>query len=178
MVTKILAVLAVVVILLVGFAAMQPDSFRVDRAVDVKAPPEKVFPLINDFHNWPKWSPWEKMDPDMVRVLSGAEKGQGAVYSWKGNKKVGSGRMDILESSAPARVLIQLDFIEPFSARNTVEFTLTPVDGGTHVNWAMYGPSNLVSKMISLFCSMDKMIGKDFEAGLAAMAAAAEKMEK
>jgi hypothetical protein len=175
MLKKILLAAAALIVLFLAYAATRPNSFRVERSADMKAAPEKVFPLINDFHNWPLWSPWEKLDPAMTRTHSGEPAGKGAAYAWKGNKAVGEGRMEILESSAPARVLIQLDFIAPFAARNTAEFTLSPAGGGTHVTWAMYGPANFMTKVMGVFCNMDKMVGKDFEAGLAAMAAAAEK---
>ncbi len=172
---KILIVLVVLLAALLGFAATKPDTFRVERSTTIKAPPEKIFPLINDFHNWGAWSPWEKMDPAMKRTHSGAASGKGAVYEWQGNSKVGAGRMEILESSPPSRIRIKLDFIEPFEGHNTAEYTLDGKGGSTTVTWAMYGPANFMSKLMQVFVSMDSMVGKDFEAGLANMKAVAEK---
>lgn len=163
----LVVVVAVVVVLVL--AASRPDSFRVERTALIQAPPEKVYALIEDFHVWPQWSPFEKLDPDMKRTFSGAEKGQGAVYAWAGNSKAGEGSMKIVETTQATRVTIALDFLKPFKASNTAEFTLLPRDGGTEVTWAMYGPSPFVTKIIHLFFSMDGMVGKDFEAGLASL---------
>ena len=156
------------------YAATRPDSFRLERSTAIKAPTEKVHALIDDFHNWPSWSPWENKDPAMKRTYSGAPKGKGTVYDWDGNKNVGLGRMEITDS-APAKIIIKLDFFKPFEAHNTTEFTLTPQGETTKVTWAMYGPSPYISKLMTIFCSMDRMVGKDFEAGLAKMKAEAEK---
>lgn len=163
----VVVVLAVIVVLVL--AASRPDSFRVERTARIQAPPEKVFAFIEDFHRWPQWSPFEKLDPDMQRNFSGAEKGRGAVYAWAGNSKAGEGRMEIIESTPASRVTIALDFFKPFKASNTAEFTLLPRDGGTDVTWAMYGPTPFVAKIMHLFFSMDSMVGKDFEAGLATL---------
>ncbi|WP_207884005.1 SRPBCC family protein [Pseudomonas sp. 30_B] len=163
----VVVVLAVIVVLVL--AASRPDSFRVERTARIQAPPEKVFAFIEDFHRWPQWSPFEKLDPDMQRSFSGAEKGRGAVYAWAGNSKAGEGRMEIIESTPASRVTIALDFFKPFKASNTAEFTLLPRDGGTDVTWAMYGPTPFVAKIMHLFFSMDSMVGKDFEAGLATL---------
>ena len=170
----VIALVAVVAGILV-FASTKPDSFRVERAASIQAPPEKVFAFINDFHNWDAWSPWEKLDPDMKRSHSGAPKGKGAVYSWEGNSKVGAGRMEIIESTPPSRILIKLDFIKPFEGHNTAELTLVSKGATTDVAWAMYGPTPFVSKVMQVFVSMDILIGKDFESGLANLKAAAEK---
>lgn len=161
----VIVVVAVVVVL--ALAASRPDSFRVERTTRIQAPPEKVYALIEDFHLWPQWSPFEKLDPDMKRTFSGAAKGQGAVYAWAGNGKAGEGRMEITEVTPATRLTIALDFLKPFKANNTAEFTLLPRDGGTEVTWAMYGPTPFVAKIMHLFFSMDSMVGKDFEAGLA-----------
>jgi hypothetical protein len=162
-------VLVVAVAALLGFAAMKPDTFRIQRAASIKAPAEKIFTLINDFHNWGSWSPWEKMDPALKRTYSGAASGTGAVYEWVGNKQVGQGRMEIAGASSPSKVTIKLDFIKPFKAHNTAEFTLQTQGDSTNVTWAMEGRQPFMFKVMSLFFSMDKMIGKDFEAGLANM---------
>ena len=157
------------------FAATRPDNFRVERSVTIKAPPEKIYPYFDDFNRWAAWSPWEKLDPAMKRSFSGPPAGKGSVYSWEGNSKVGEGRMEILESSPSSKLLIKLDFIKPFEGHNTTEYTLVPSGGMTQVTWAMYGPAPYVSKLMGVFVSMDSMIGKDFEAGLANLKAAAEK---
>jgi hypothetical protein len=171
--------IAIVVLGLVAgvlaIAATKPDTFRVERSVSIQAPPEKIFPLIDDFHNWGAWSPWENRDPAMKRTHSGAARGKGAAYAWEGNNAVGSGRMTIAESSAPSKVTIDLDFLKPFEAHNVADFTLTPEGGATKVTWAMHGPSPFFSKVMQVFLSMDAMVGKDFEAGLANLKAAAEK---
>lgn len=169
-----IAVLVLIAVLLV-FAATRPDTFRVERTTSIKAPPEKVFAFINDFHRWDAWSPWEKMDPAMKRTHSGSASGKGAVYEWEGNDKVGKGRMEIMESSPPSRIAIKLDFFKPFEAHNTAEFTLKVQGDDTEVSWAMHGPSPYLAKLMQLFLSMDSMVGKDFETGLANLKTAAEK---
>jgi uncharacterized protein YndB with AHSA1/START domain len=172
---KTIAIVAVAVVAaILGYAATLPDDFRVQRSTAIKAPPEKIFALINDFHRWDGWSPWEKMDPAMKRTFSGAPAGKGAAYAWQGDRKVGEGRMEIVEASAPSKVAIKLDCLKPFEAHNTATFTLEPKGESTNVTWAMDGPSPYVAKLIGVFVSMDKMIGNDFETGLANMKAAAE----
>ncbi len=167
----ILIVLAIIVVLVL--ASMKPDVFRLERNTRIGAPTDKIFGLINDFHRWAAWSPWEKMDPGMQRTVSGEPSGKGAVYAWKGNKKVGEGRMEILESTS-SRIVINLDFLAPFEAHNTAEFTLTPAAGETRVNWSMQGPTPFVGKIMHVFMNMDRMVGKDFEKGLTAMKSVAE----
>ena len=157
------------------FATTRPDSFRVERTATIKAPPEKVFGLINDFHQWGSWSPWEKLDPAMQRTHSGPAQGKGAAYAWQGNSKVGEGRMEILQSTPSSKIDIQLDFIKPFEGHNTAEFTLQPQGDSTQVIWVMHGPAPFITKLMGVFVSMDSMIGKDFEAGLANLRSAAEK---
>jgi uncharacterized protein YndB with AHSA1/START domain len=173
---KMIALIVVVLIAAVlGLAATKPDTFRVERAATIKAPPEKVYVLVNDFHQWTQWSPWERMDPAMQRTHSGASSGTGAVYAWEGNKKVGKGRMEIVDSAAPSKVTIKLDFLEPFEAHNTAEFVLTTQGDATTVTWAMTGPNLFLGKVMSVFASMDSLVGKDFESGLANLKAVAEK---
>ncbi len=172
---KILIAIVLVIAAVLIFAATRPDTFQVERAATIKAPPDKVFALINDFPNWQAWSPWEGLDPNMKRTMGATTQGKGAVYEWEGNGDVGKGRMEIVESTPPSKVGIQLDFIEPFEAHNTAEFTLTPEGDGTKVTWAMHGPMPYISKLMTLFVDMDKMIGKDFEAGLAKLKSVAEK---
>jgi len=173
---KIIALVFVVLIVaLLVFAATKPDTFHVQRSASIKAPPEKIFPLINDLHSWGAWSPWEKMDPAMKRNFSGAANGKGAVYEWEGNHNVGKGRMEITETSPPSQVVIKLDFIKPFEAHNIAEFMMDSKDDSTNVTWAMHGPTPYMAKVIHIFFSMDSMVGKDFETGLANLKTIAEK---
>ena len=172
---KIAIALAVLIIGILGFAATKPDTFRVERAAGIKAPPEKVFALINDFKRWDAWSPWEKKDPAMKRTWGAVTSGKGAIYAWDGNSDVGKGSMEIAESVAPSRVALKLDFEKPFEGHNVVTFTLEPKGDVTNVTWAMQGPAPFITKVIQVFCDMDSMVGKDVEAGLAVMKAAAEK---
>ncbi len=170
---------AIAIVLLIAgvliFAATKPDTFRVQRAASIKAPPEKVFALINDFKRWDAWSPWEKKDPAMKRTLGVTTSGKGATYAWEGNKDVGQGSMEIAESVPPSKVTIKLDFVKPFEAHNIVEFTLEPKGNVTNVKWTMQGHTPYFAKIIHVFIDMDSMVGKDFEAGLANLKAVAEK---
>ena len=163
----IAVVLAIIIAIVLVLAATKPDTFRIERQATIHAPAEKIFPLIADFHQWLNWSPWEGRDPALKRTYSGAERGKGAVYAWEGNKNVGSGRMEILEANSPSLVKIQLDFLKPFEAHNTAEFTMQPHGGATNIVWAMTGPAPFISKLMQVFMSFDSMIGKDFETGLA-----------
>jgi hypothetical protein len=158
-------VLAVVVVLILALA--KPDTLRVQRSITVRALPEEIFPLINDFHRWGNWSPYEHKDPAMKRSYSGAASGKGAVYGWEGNKNVGSGRMEILDAAAPSKIVVKLDFFTPFEGHNTAEFTMLPQGDATNVTWLMHGPAPFMSKVMQVFINMDNMIGKDFEIGLA-----------
>jgi uncharacterized protein YndB with AHSA1/START domain len=177
---EILAIIAVVLAIAIAvvliLAATKPDTFTVQRAAVVKAPPEKIFSLINDFHQWGTWSPWEGKDPGMKRTYSGTASGRGAVYAWDGNKNVGSGRMEILDASSPSKIVIKLDFFKPFEAHNTAEFTMLPQgDGATNISWVMHGPAPFMSKMMQVFMNIDKMVGKDFEIGLSNLKKLTEK---
>jgi uncharacterized protein YndB with AHSA1/START domain len=176
---QILVIVAVVIAVAIAavliIAATRADKFSVQRAATINAPAEKVFPLIADFHEWRKWSPWEDRDPDLKRSYSGNERGKGAIYAWDGNKNVGSGRMEILEANAPSLVKIQLDFLKPFEAHNIAEFTMLPQGSATNLIWVMSGPAPFMSKVMQVFMSFDKMVGKDFEAGLAKIKSNAEK---
>ncbi|WP_426702596.1 SRPBCC family protein [Rhodanobacter sp. Col0626] len=175
MLKTILIIIVVLIAAVLVFAATRPDTFKVERVTTIKAPPERIFALINDFHQWASWSPYEKLDPAMKRDFSGAASGEGAVYAWKGNSKVGQGRMEITQSSPTSKIIIQLDFIRPFEGHNIAEFTLQPHGDVVDVRWSMHGPSSYISKLMSVFFSMDRMIGKSFEAGLANLKAVAEK---
>jgi uncharacterized protein YndB with AHSA1/START domain len=173
-----LGVVGVVIVFILGVAAIgatKPDESVVSRSVQINAPPEKVFPLVNDFRHWPQWSPWEKLDPDLQRTYSGSASGEGSHYAWHGNDDVGSGEMTITESTPHSRVLIALHFITPFEATNVTDFSFTPRGPQTQVVWTMRGPASFMMKMMSVIFDFDAMIGKDFDAGLAAMKAAAER---
>jgi carbon monoxide dehydrogenase subunit G len=176
---KTITVIGIVAVVLLAalfiYAATKPDVFRVQRAASIKAPPEKIFPFVNDLHRFGAWSPYEKKDPAMKRTFSGPESGSGAVYEWDGDKNVGQGRMEISETSPPSRVTIRLDFLRPFEAHNMVEFTLVPKGDATDVTWAMQGPVPYVAKIMHVFFDMDSMVGKDFEAGLANLKSITEK---
>jgi len=172
-ITIILAVLIAVVVIVVALAARKPDTFTYSRSTRVNAPPEKIAPLVSDFRKWRGWSPYEDRDPELKRTYSGKESGVGSIYAWEGNKNVGSGRMEILEST-PNEVRIKLDFFAPFKASNIALFTFTPRSGATEVVWAMTGQNVFIGKVMSVFMDMDKMVGKDFETGLASMKASAE----
>ena len=170
----LLVVLAIVAILV--FALTKPDTFLVERTTTINASPEKVASLINDFHRWNDWSPWAKLDPDMKTTYSGPASGVGSVYEWEGNSKVGKGRMEIL-SVQPEKTSIKLDFLKPFEGHNIADFVLEPEgSSATRVTWVMYGPLTFIpGKLMSVFTSMDSMIGDDFQRGLANLKAAAEK---
>ena len=152
---------------------MADKTFHVSRETTVAAPPERLHDLINDFHEWQKWSPWEGLDPAMDRAYAGPASGVGATYAWKGNRQAGEGRMEIIESE-PQRIGVDLLFAAPMKAHNRVDFTLTPTADGTKVTWAMSGPQNIVMRVMSKFWSMEKMIGPDFEKGLGQLKRAAE----
>lgn len=173
---KTLGIVVLVLVLgVLAVAASRPDTFRVERATTIKAPPEKVFALINDFRAWVQWSPWERMDPSMKRVYSGAASGPGAVYAWDGDKKVGQGQMEITAAVPAERVAVKLDFARPFEAHNTAEFALRRQGDSVTVTWTMQGPNPFIGKVMSVFVSMDSIVGKDFESGLANLKAVAEK---
>jgi uncharacterized protein YndB with AHSA1/START domain len=159
--------LAAIVAALFGFASRKPDSYRVTRTVVTSAPADKLFTLINDFHNWEQWSPYEKLDANMQKTFSGPPQGQGATYEWMGNKKAGAGTMKITSATPSRKVSIAMVFLKPFKSESTIDFILEPNGAGTNVTWAMLGKNMFVSKLMTVFVSMDKLIGKDFEEGLA-----------
>ncbi|ANT49072.1 SRPBCC family protein [Mesorhizobium amorphae] len=175
MLATILIILLAIVAAVLLYAATRPNDFVVSRSASIKAPAEVIFPLINDFRRWPSWSPYEKLDPDMKRTLSGAESGKGAAYAWQGNSKAGVGRMEITNSVPSSLVALKLDFEKPFRANNTVDFTLTPSGEDTTVSWAMRGGRPFIAKLMGLFMNFDTLIGRDFEAGLANLKRAVEK---
>jgi uncharacterized protein YndB with AHSA1/START domain len=175
---KILAIVAVILVVailgLLAYASTRPDTFRVQRAAAIKAPPERIFPLVNDLQAWRNWSPYERKDPEMQRSFSGPAAGVGARYAWAGDKTVGSGSMEIVESLPNRRIAMRLDFIKPFESTNQAEFTLEPAGDSTMVTWAMTGPLTLMFKLVHLVLDVDAMVGRDFEAGLADLKTQAE----
>lgn len=149
------------------YAATRADAFRIERSISINASPKKIFPHINNLHQWEAWSPWEKLDPELKRTYNLTPKGQGAVYEWSGNKHVGQGRMEIIESSPPTHITLKLDFKTPFESHNFVEFNLLSQGESTTVTQSMYGPIPYLSKLLGLFFSMEKMVGEKYEEGLA-----------
>lgn len=166
--------LAALAALVLAYAARRPDTFRIARSTRIAAPPEAIFPLISDLRKLALWNPYETKDPDMQRAYSGAESGPGQRYDWDGNRNIGKGALLVREASAPSRVAIDLIMVAPMAARNRLEFTLRPEGGATDVTWAMEGRSPLVAKVLHFVCDMDRMVGTDFEAGLARLKALAE----
>jgi hypothetical protein len=172
---KTVAIVIVVLIAIVLiYAATRPDTFHVERSISIKAAPEKIFPLINDFHQWNEWTPYNK-DPAMKKIYSGNTSGKGAAYAWEGNKEVGKGAISITGTTPPTKVEFDLHMIEPFEGHNQVIFTLNTTGDSTAVTWGMDGTRNYIVKVMGLFLSMDQMVGKDFETGLAKLKALAEK---
>lgn len=173
---KIAAVLVVAVVLVLLFAATKPNSFRVERKVLIKAPPEKVYAWLDDPKRTAEWSPWEKKDPHMKKTFSGAAKGVGAVYEWDGNNEIGAGRLEITAAAVPKTVVMDMQFLRPMKGRSVAEYVVTPQAGGmSEVAWSISGPMPFMSKVICLFMNMDKMIGGDFEKGLADLKTIAER---
>jgi len=170
----IVIVLACIVIGILAFAATKPNTLRVHRSASIKAAPEKIFACINDFHKWTQWSPYEKKDPNMKKSYSGAASGKGAVYEWDGNGHVGKGRIEIADSLPSSKITMNLFFEKPFKGQNVVDFILSPKNNATEVTWDMRGQSAFMAKVASIFIDMDKMIGGDFEAGLANLKAITE----
>ena len=174
-----LKTIAIVIVVLIGgvlaYAATRPDELRVERTLLIKAPPDKVFPYVNDLKAWAAWSPYEKKDPAMARTFGSVTVGKGAVYEWNGNSNVGQGRMEIAESTPSSKIAIKLDFIKPFEGHNVATFSFEPKGEATQVSWTMTGPSAYITKLMGVFFNMDKMIGDDFAAGLANLKAQAEK---
>jgi len=165
---------AVVIVLLLLAITTRPSTFHIERAITIAAPPESAFAQVNDFHAWGAWSPWEKIDPQMKRTFAGAPSGTGAIHAWNDNREIGEGRMTIVTSDEPSRVAIKLEFFEPFAATNDATFTFAPAPHGTKVTWAMDGRNNFMGKAISLVMNMDRMIGGNFERGLADLKTVAE----
>ena len=171
---KVALAFVVLVALILVVAAFQPADFKVERSATIGAPVEVVFAQVSDFHNWGAWSPWEKLDPNMKKSYEGPPSGAGSITSWVGNHEVGEGKMTMTEAGANALIRIKLEFLKPFAATNLAEFNFKTDGAATTVSWSMSGQKNFPMKLFSLFMSCDKMIGGDFEKGLAAMKAVAE----
>ncbi|MGH7230595.1 MAG: SRPBCC family protein [Nitrospiraceae bacterium] len=174
----ILIAIAVLVIVLVVIVALQPKEFRVARSTTISASPPAAFAQVNDFHKWEAWNPWGKTDPTMKQTYEGAPAGPGAIYTWVGNKEVGEGRMTITESRPSDLIRIKLEFFRPFAATNTAEFTFKPEGNQTAVTWSMTGENNFMAKAVHLFMNMDKMVGGQFDKGLAEMKSIVEAAPK
>ncbi len=176
---KTLGIIAAVLVVLAAglliYASSRPDTFSVQRSVSIKAPPEKIYPLINNLRSFNAWDPFSKKDPGIKRTYGGPESGKGARYEWQGNRQVGSGRIEITGTTSPSSVAMKLDMTTPMEAHNTVQFTLEPKGDTTTVTWAMKGPSPLIAKVMDATFGMDRMVGGEFENGLANLKALAEK---
>jgi uncharacterized protein YndB with AHSA1/START domain len=178
---KVLMVVVVVILAIVIFAALRPDTIRLQRAVIIKAPPEKIFALIDDFHRWKEWAPQDKEDTTMSRSYGGPASGAGAASRWSSSGSAGQGEMTIRESVAPRRIVVEVDWVKPFAAHNVNEFTLEPAEGSsgglqqaTQVTWKMQGTNLFIMKVMSVFVNMDRVVGKHFESGLGNLKAVAE----
>jgi hypothetical protein len=178
MIKKLLLALVAAVAIFVVVVSMQPAAFRVTRSATIAAPAPKVFELINDFHRWDDWSPWAKLDPAMKTTFEGPASGEGSIYTWSGDSKVGKGRMTLVQCKSNEVVGVKLEFIEPMAAVNATEFQLKPQGDQTTVVWTMDGTNNFAGKAFCMFINMDKMVGGDFEKGLAQLKTAAEAKAK
>jgi len=171
----LLLVAAVVVAAVLIYATTKPDRFQIARSVAIKAPPEKIFPLIDNPRAFNSWNPFLRKDPATKVTYRGPASGKGAGHEWDGNRNVGRGSVEITDSQPPSRILMKLDMISPMEAHNRVEFSLQPQGDSTQVTWAMSGPSPYISKVMTTVLSMDRMVGGEFEKGLADLKALAEK---
>jgi hypothetical protein len=176
MLKTIFIIFVVLVVAILIFASTKPDIFQVQRSITINAPADRIFNIINNHHNWSAWSPWEKLDPSMKKTFSGADSGVGAIFEWDGNKKAGAGRSEIMESIPPSKIIFKLDMIRPFEGHNTVGFVLeTQQDATTKVTWSMHGQQAYFAKLMSVFIDCGKMVGRDFDEGLANLKILAEK---
>jgi uncharacterized protein YndB with AHSA1/START domain len=169
MLKRVLTIVGVAVVLFLAFVATRPGRYRVERSAVVAAPAESVYGAVADLRRWAEWSPWEKLDPQMKKEYAGAAGAVSSTYYWNGNKKVGEGRLTLIEGSAPSRVVYRLEFLRPWTSVATTEFTFAPEAEATRVTWAMLGENGFAAKFFGLFMNMDSMIGKDFEKGLASL---------
>ena len=174
MLKLIVLVTVVLLAIVLVYAASRPDTIHVERSIDIKASPENIFGLINDFRQWNDWTPYNK-DPAMKKSYSGSASGKGSMYAWEGNKEVGQGEISITGSTPTSEVALDLHMIKPFEARNSVLFSLSKAGNSTRVTWSLDGRQNFISKFMGLIFNMDKMIGGDFEVGLARLKTAAER---
>ena len=177
----LLGAVVMIVVLIAVFLIMvmlQPSHYQVERTATINAPAPVVFGLVNDFHKWETWSPWEKLDPAIKKSFEGPPAGTGSMYSWSGNSEVGEGKITITESRPSDLVKLRLEFIKPFAATSVTDFTFTPSGNSTNVKWTMAGENNFIAKAFSMFMNMDKMVGGDFEKGLAQMKKVAESAPK
>ena len=174
MVLRIAMAVAAFIAVVLVFAATKPNTFRVRRSAVIDAPPEKIFALVNDFHNWYRWAPQDKEDSTMRRTYSGAQSGRDAVSEWHSNGSAGRGRMAIIESAPSTRISIETDFTKPFVAHNLNEFVLEPAGSGTRITWTMQGTNLYLMKIMGTFVNMDRMMGKHFETGLNSLKIVAE----
>ena len=166
---KVAVAVALAVIVVVVVVATRPSAFSITRSARIAAPPAAVFAQVNDFHNWPAWNPWAALDPAMKETYEGTPSGPGAIYTWVGNHHAGAGRMTISDSRPAELIRITLEFFRPFAATNTTEFTFRPEGDQTLVTWSMSGRNNFVAKAMCLVVNMDRMVGGQFEKGLAKM---------
>lgn len=166
---RIVRIVLMLIVLFLVFVNSRPSTFHVERSATINAPADSLYPRIANLHAWDAWSPWAKLDPSMKQEYAGTDATVGANYSWTGNDKVGAGRMTLAELQPTSKVAIKLEFLKPFKSTNTSTFSLAPEGAGTHVTWAMDGPMNFMSKFMCLFVSMDKMVGGDFDKGLASL---------
>lgn len=174
----VLIALVLFVVALFGMVAMQPAEFRVERSASMAAPVGEVFAQVNDLHNWQQWSPWAKRDPAMQTIFEGPSAGVGAISRWVGNNEVGEGSMTILESRPDELIRFKLEFLKPFEATNDVVFRFVPEGENTRVTWSMTGSNNFIGKAVHMLMDMDKMVGGDFEQGLAQLKAQVEESSR
>jgi uncharacterized protein YndB with AHSA1/START domain len=175
MVLIFIIIVAAVIVAILGFAMTKPNTLWVQRSTSINAPPETIFDLINDFHNWSIWAPHDNMDPTMKRTYSGPATGKGAVSDWVSNGRAGRGRMAIVESVPTSKISILVDFVKPFETHNLNEFNLEPAGNSTNVTWTMEGMNLYPMKLMSIFVDMESMFGKHFETGLSSLKIVAER---
>jgi hypothetical protein len=174
MLKRILLAIVAIVLAFSGYVALQPSTFRIERSAIAVAPVERVFAEVNDFRNWQTWSPWAKLDPNAKATFEGPASGEGAVFRWAGNADVGEGSMTLLESRPNEHILIRVDFVKPWAGTNATEFTFKPDGPRTIVTWAMTGKQGFLEKAVCVFMNPDKMVGGQFEKGLASLKQLAE----
>ncbi len=171
---RIAFVIVVLIAAILIFAATKPATFRIQRSITIKAPQDKIFALLDDFHNWTRWAPQDREDRALTRTFSGAPSGKGAVSNWEGKGNSGKGRMSLTESEPFHKITVEVDFEKPFQVHNSNEFSLQPAGEQTNVTWTMHGPNLFIMKLVSVFTNMDKVMGKHFEDGLQNLKAVAE----